>query len=102
MTWAFVIALILLVLVALSNFALQKRVRQLEQEVTDLRSGQDISQRVSYLVHNGREVEAIEQLTGCVAQLHEVQAAKAQLASLTPAEVRAALEFRRGGIGEAQ
>ncbi len=50
----------------------------------------------------GREVEAIEQLTGCVAQLHEVQAAKVQLASLTPAEVRAALEFRRGGIGEAQ
>ena len=46
--------------------------------------------------------QAIEQLTGCVAQLHEVQAAKAQLASLTPAEVRAALEFRRGGIGEAQ
>ena len=50
----------------------------------------------------GRETEAIEQLTGCVAQLHEVQAAKAQLANLTPAEVRAALEFRRGGIGEAQ
>jgi hypothetical protein len=50
----------------------------------------------------GRETEAIEQLTGCVAQLHEVQAAKAQLASLTPAEVRAALEFRRGILGEAQ
>ncbi|CAB4757815.1 unannotated protein [freshwater metagenome] len=50
----------------------------------------------------GRELEAIEQLTGCVAQLHEVQAAKAQLATLTPAEVRAALEFRRGAIGEAQ
>lgn len=49
-----------------------------------------------------REIEAIEQLTGCVAQLHEVQAAKAQLATLTPAEVRAALEFRRGTIGEAQ
>lgn len=49
----------------------------------------------------GREIEAIEQLTGCVAHLHEVQAAKAELASLTPAEVRAALEFRRGGIGEA-
>ena len=45
---------------------------------------------------------AIEQLTGCVAHLHEVQAAKAQLASLTPAEVRAALEFRRGGLGEAK
>ena len=50
----------------------------------------------------GREIEAIEQLTGCVAQLHEVQAAKAQLATLTPAEVRAALEFRRGTLGEAQ
>jgi hypothetical protein len=50
----------------------------------------------------GREIDAIEQLTGCVAQLHEVQAAKAQLATLTPAEVRAALEFRRGTLGEAQ
>ena len=50
----------------------------------------------------GRETEAIEQLTGCVEQLHEVQAAKAELASLTPAEVRAALEFRRAGLGEAQ
>ena len=50
----------------------------------------------------GREIEAIEQLTGCVAQLHEVQAAKAQLATLTPAEVRAALEFRRGTLGEGQ
>ena len=50
----------------------------------------------------GREIEAIEQLTGCVAQLQEVQDAKAQLASLTPTEVRAALEFRRGGLAEAQ
>jgi len=50
----------------------------------------------------GREIEAIEQLTGCVAQLHEVQAAKAQLATLTPADVRAALKFRRGTLGEAQ
>lgn len=50
----------------------------------------------------GREIEAIKQLSGCVAQLHEVQAAKAQLATLTPAEVRAALEFRRGTLGKAQ
>ena len=50
----------------------------------------------------GREFEAIEQLTGRVAQLHEVRAAKAQLSTLTPAEVRAALEFRRGTLGEAQ
>lgn len=50
----------------------------------------------------GREIEAIEKLTGCVAQLRDVQAAKAQLATLTPAEVRGALEFRRGSLGEAQ
>ncbi|MDO3397321.1 MULTISPECIES: hypothetical protein [Nocardioides] len=50
----------------------------------------------------GREIEAIKQLSGCVAQLHEVQAAKAQLATLTPTEVRAALEFRRGTLGKAQ
>ncbi len=50
----------------------------------------------------GRETEAIERLTGCVAQLHDVQAAKAELATLSPAEVRAALEFRRGSLGEAQ
>jgi len=49
-----------------------------------------------------RETEAIQRLTGCVEQLHEVQAAKRELATLTPAEVRAALEFRRAGFGEAQ
>lgn len=59
MTWAFVVAVVLLVLVAASNVALSKRVKQLEAEVNDLRSGQDVSQRVSYLVHKGRQVEAI-------------------------------------------
>lgn len=49
-----------------------------------------------------RQIEAIEQPTGCVAQLHRVQAANAQLATLTPAEVRAALEFRHSSVGEAQ
>ena len=44
----------------------------------------------------GRETEAIEQLTGCVEQLHEVQAAKGSWPPCTPAEVRAALEYRRG------
>ena len=34
--------------------------------------------------------------------LHEVQAAKAQLAILTPAEIRAALEFRRCALRGAQ
>jgi len=32
----------------------------------------------------GRETEAVEQLTGCVAQLHEVQAAKAELGQRHP------------------
>jgi hypothetical protein len=50
----------------------------------------------------GSETEAIQRLTGCVEQLHEVQAAKRELASLTPGEVRAALEARRTGLGEAQ
>ena len=50
----------------------------------------------------GRETEAIQQLTGCVEQLHEVQAAKRELATLTPAEVRAALEYRRAGFEEAR
>jgi hypothetical protein len=49
----------------------------------------------------GREIESIEQLTGCVAQQQEVRAAKAQLATLTPAAVRAAREFRCGPLGEA-
>ena len=49
-----------------------------------------------------RQIEAIEQPTGCVAQLHQFQAAKARLATLTPVDVRAALEFRHGSVGEAQ
>ena len=50
----------------------------------------------------GRETAAIQQLTGCVEQLHDVQAAKRELANLTPAEVRAALEYRRAGLEEAR
>jgi hypothetical protein len=50
----------------------------------------------------GRETDAIDKLAGCVEQLHEVQAAKRELAGLTPAEVRAALEYRRAGFGEAR
>lgn len=48
----------------------------------------------------GRETEAIRQLTGCVEQLHEVQAAKKALAGLSPGEVRAALAYRRLAAGE--
>ena len=50
----------------------------------------------------GRGTAATEQLIGCVGHLHQVQAAKAQLATLTPAGVCAALAFRRGSLGEAQ
>ncbi|MDN5898551.1 MAG: hypothetical protein L0H74_00610 [Brachybacterium sp.] len=41
------------------------------------------------------ETDAIRQLSGCVDQLHEVQAAKRALTTLSAAEVRTALEHRR-------
>ena len=47
-----------------------------------------------------REGDAIRQLSGCVADLQEVQAAKESLKALTPAEVRAALEYRRMSVSE--
>ena len=65
--------------------------RRLEvvKPMTNPRTPQEIAELFTIA---GRETEAIQQLTGCVEQLHEVQAAKRELASLTPAEVRAALE----------
>ncbi|NNG40671.1 hypothetical protein HJ588_15505 [Flexivirga sp. ID2601S] len=47
----------------------------------------------------GREEEAIRQLDGCMARLHEVQHAKAALKTLSAPELRAALEFRRAALG---
>ena len=47
----------------------------------------------------GREEEAIRQLDGCMARLHEVQRAKAALKTLSASELRAALEFRRAALG---
>lgn len=71
--------------------------------MTDTQVGPRTPQEIAELFTiAGRETAAIKQLTGCVDKLHEVQAAKLELASLTPAEVRAALEFRRTGLGEAQ
>jgi len=49
-----------------------------------------------------REGAAIRQLSGCVAALQEVQAAKESLKALTPVEVRAALEYRRTSVSEQQ
>lgn len=46
------------------------------------------------------ETDAIRQLTGCVEALHAVQEAKQALMTLTPDEVRAALEHRRLNVGE--
>jgi hypothetical protein len=43
----------------------------------------------------GREGEAIRQLSSWFTELLEVQAAKDSLTALTPAEVLAALEYRR-------
>ena len=48
-----------------------------------------------------RETESIRLLIGC-AELQQAQAVKQQLATLTRAEVRAALEYRRAGPGAAQ
>ncbi len=47
----------------------------------------------------GREEEAIRQLDGCMAGLHEVQQAKAALKTLSAAELRDALQFRRAALG---
>lgn len=58
MLWALIAVSVLLVLVGLSNFVLQKRVRQLTAEVNHLRQDHDLATRVSYLVHNGRVAEA--------------------------------------------
>ena len=69
--------------------------------MTSTQDGPWTSQEIAE-VFTGRENAAIKQVTGCVEQLHEAQAAKRELAGLTPAEVRAALEFRRAGLGEAQ
>lgn len=45
------------------------------------------------------EAGTIEQLSGCVEQLSLVQEAKRQLAGLSPAQVRSALELRRHSTG---
>ncbi len=58
------------------------------------RSVQEISQLFDIA---GRENEVIATLTGGMDQLQAVQAAKHALATLTPAEVRAALAYRRSG-----
>ncbi|RNI24787.1 hypothetical protein EFY87_03610 [Flexivirga caeni] len=47
----------------------------------------------------GSEAAAIRELDGCVARLHEVQAAKVALRDLTADELRAALASRRAVLG---
>ncbi|MGL5825276.1 MAG: hypothetical protein ACRCYU_10740 [Nocardioides sp.] len=48
----------------------------------------------------GAEADAISRLAGCVEQLQRAQAAKRVLAGLSPAELRAALEFRWPECGD--
>lgn len=48
----------------------------------------------------GRENDAIHRLDGCVAELHEVLAAKTALHRFNAAELRAVLEQRRLNLGE--
>ena len=45
-----------------------------------------------------REDEAIYRLDGCMTELREVQAARLALTAFTPAELRAALAYRRGTL----
>ncbi|WP_341925142.1 hypothetical protein [Nocardioides psychrotolerans] len=61
-------------------------------EAEQQRSVQEISQLFEIA---GREGEVIAGLTGGMDQLRAVQAAKHALATLTPAEVRAAMAYRR-------
>lgn len=71
------------------------------QRFTEQRStGQRSTEQVARLFEiAGREDDALRLLDGCVAQLHEVQEAKAALKMLPAAELRAALEFRRRALG---
>lgn len=47
----------------------------------------------------GRQEEAIRQLDGCRARLHEVAQANAVLKTLSAAELESGLEFRRAVLG---
>lgn len=58
---------------------------------TPARSPQDIAELFEIARSEG---EAIRELSGCVAQLSRVQAAKQALQTLSPAEVREALIYR--------
>ena len=42
-----------------------------------------------------RETDAIRRLSGCVEQLQQAQEAKHTLATLSPGEIRGAIELRR-------
>lgn len=64
-------------------------------------SGRRSPQEIAKLFEIARgETDTIRQLNGCVEALHEAQEAKQALMTLTPEEVRAALEHRRPKVGE--
>jgi hypothetical protein len=79
-----------------------RRLRPLEAVMTMTNeNGPRTPQEVAELFEiAGRETDAIRQLSGCVTDLLEVQTAKESLKALTPAEVRAALEYRRVSLSE--
>jgi hypothetical protein len=60
--------------------------------VHDGRSPEEISELFDIV---GRESSTIRQLSGCVERLLEVESAKESLKTLTTAEVKAALQYRR-------
>lgn len=62
-------------------------------------SGRSTADIAALLDVAGREEEAIRQLDGCMTRLHDVQQAKAALKTLSAADLRLALEFRRAALG---
>ena len=65
-------------------------------------AGQTALDPSGHIIGDGIVAQFETALSNLLTALSAAGGTPAQLASLTPAEVRAALEFRRGGIGEAQ
>ena len=63
--------------------------------VADLEERRALAEVARLFDLTAREPEALGQLDGCVALLREVQAAKAALTRLSPAQLRAGLAHRR-------
>lgn len=66
-----------------------------DSEATSVAKGHSPEEVAALFDVAGTELKAMRRLTGCVADLQEVQDAKHALAALSADEVRAALLYRR-------